>query len=99
MLQALADVTLVGFAAALFAAFVAWFAIIIFGFKAIRRVRPGVELWGRGTLWNPANVLLSPSLLTEEGLRYRHKCLVSIGVFIACVGIPLLIAAITGQLK
>lgn len=96
MSQALAGVALVCFEVDFVAAFLAWFAIIIYGFKAIRRVRPGVEPWGRGTLWNPVNVLLSPGLLTEEGLRYRHKCLVSIGVFIACVGIPLLIAAITG---
>ncbi|HEY9512256.1 MAG TPA: hypothetical protein VIQ48_06750 [Rhodanobacter sp.] len=96
MSQVLAGVALVGFATAWFAAVLAWFASIVFGFKAIRRTRSGVK---RGTMWNPANALLNSNLLTEDGLRYRRKCFLSVGVFIACVVVPLLVAAVTGQLK
>jgi hypothetical protein len=99
MSQVLAGVALVGFVVAWVTAVLAWFAIIVFGFKAIRRTRPGVKLWGRGTMWNPANALLNSNLLTEDGLRYRRKCFLSVGVFIACVVIPLLAAAVTRQLK
>jgi hypothetical protein len=99
MSQTLAGVALGGFVVAWLIAVLAWFAALIYGFKAVRRARPGVKLWGRDTMWNPANVLLGSSLLTEEGLRYRRKCFVAIVIFIACVGVPLVVAAITGQLK
>ena len=99
MSQVFAGVALVGFVIAWITAVLAWFASIVFGFKAIRRTRPGVKLWGRGTMWNPTNALLNSNLLNEEGLRYRRKCFLSVGVFIACVVIPLLVAAVTGQLK
>jgi hypothetical protein len=99
MSQVLAGVALVGFVIAWVTAALAWFASIVFGFKAIRRTRPGVKLWGRGTMWNPANALLNSNLLTEEGLRYRRKCFLSAGVFIACVVIPLSVAVVTGQVK
>jgi len=99
MSQALAGVALGGFVVAWVTGVIAWFAAIVYGFKAARRARPGVKLWGRDTMGNPANVLLSSSLLTEEGLRYRRKCFTAIVIFVACVGIPLLVAAITGQLK
>jgi hypothetical protein len=99
MSRVLEVVALVGFVVVWIIAVLAWFAIIVFGFKAVRRTRSGVKLWGRGTMWNPANALLNSDLLTEDGLRYRRKCFLSIGVFIACVVVPLLVAAITGQLK
>jgi hypothetical protein len=99
MSQVLAGVALVVFVIAWITAVLAWFAIIVFGFKAIRRTRPGVKLWGRDTMWNPTNALLNSNLLTKEGLRYRRKCFLSVGVFVACVVIPFLVAAVTGQLK
>jgi hypothetical protein len=72
---------------------------VVYAVKAIRCARPGIWLWGRDTLWNPANVLLSSNMLTEKGLRYRRKCLISLGIFVVCVGGTLLLAAITGQLR
>ena len=99
MSRVLAEVALVGFVVAWVVAVLAWFASIVFAFMAIRRTRPGVKLWGRGTMWNPVNALLNTDLLSEDGLRYRRKCFMSLGVFIICVVIPLLVAAITGQLK
>jgi hypothetical protein len=99
MSQVLSSAVLVGFVAAWLTALVACFASVVYGIKAIRRARPGVKLWGHDTLWNPANVLLSSNLLTADGLRYRRKCFMSVGIFVACVGGTLLVAAITGQLK
>lgn len=99
MTKLFAATALLGFVVAWCTAVIAWFAAIVFAVKAVRRARPGVRLWGRETLWNPANALLNPQLLTPEGLACRRKCFIAIGVFVACVGIPLLVAAITGTLK
>jgi hypothetical protein len=99
MSQAIAVAAQIGFVVIWFVGVLAWFTAIVCGFKAVRRTRPGVNVRGRETLWNPANVLLRTSLLTEEGLRYRRKCFVAVVVFIACIGVPLLIAGITGQLR
>ena len=71
-----------------------WFAAIIYGFKAIRRARPGVGIWGRETLWNPANLLLRPKLLTEKGRAYRRKCFQAVAIFFMSTSLPVIIAAI-----
>lgn len=99
MTKLLAATALLVFVAAWCTAVIAWFSAIVFAVKAARRAQPGVKLWGRETLWNPANALLNPQLLAPEGLAYRRKCFVAVGVFVACVGAPLLLAAITGTLK
>jgi hypothetical protein len=99
MSQVLANTVLVGFVAIWLTAFIAFLAAVVYGIKAIRCARSGVSLWGRDTLWNPANALLSSSMLTDEGLRYRRKCFKSAGIFVACIGGTLLVAALTGQLK
>ena len=94
-----AGVALVAFAAIWLTAAVTLLACAIYAFKAVRHTRPGINLWGRDTLWNPLNVLLSSKMLTDEGLRYRHKSLVSLAIFSSCVGGTLLFAAITGHLR
>jgi hypothetical protein len=91
MPHVLAGTALVGFAAIWLVALIAWVAVVVYGIKAIRRARPGISLLGRGTLWNPANVLLSSNMLTAEGMRYRRKCFASACVFVACVGTTLLV--------
>lgn len=93
MSEALTGIALVGFVAAWCLGVAAWFAILIYGVKTVRRTRPGVKMWGRDTLWNPANVLLRPHLLTGEGRAYRRKCLLAVGGFVGCVGILLLFKA------
>jgi hypothetical protein len=94
-----AGVALVAFAAIWLTAVLTLLACVIYSFKAVRRARPDINLWGRDTLWNPLNVLLSSKMLTDEGLRYRHRSLVSLAIFVACVGGTLLFAAITGHLR
>ncbi len=99
MKDILAAAALSAFVIAWCAAVIAWFSVIVFAVKAARRAKPGVKLWGWGTLWNPANALLKPQLLTPEGLVYRRKCFIAIAVFFGCVGVPLVVAAIAGALK
>lgn len=99
MPQVLEGEALTAFVAVWLATAVTFFACAIYAIKAIRCARPGVKFWGRDTLWNPANALLSSGMLTDEGLRYRRKSLKSLGIFIACVGGTLLLGAIMGQLK
>lgn len=99
MSQVLAGAVLVAFVAVWLTALATLLAGMVYAIKAIRHARPGVDLRGRDTFWNPANVLLSSAMLTDEGLRYRRKCLKSLGIFAACVGGTLLLAAITGQLR
>jgi hypothetical protein len=77
------------------AALGSWIAILVYGLKAVRRPLPGIGLWSRSTLWNPANVLLWPERLTPEGQRYRGLCLRAVLVFMACVASGLLIGFIT----
>ncbi len=92
-------IALIGYVGALVGALVAWLAILVYGFKAVRRARPGVKLWSRETMGNPVNLLLRPSLLTREGRTYRSKCIFAVGAFVVCVGVPLLVAALTGKLR
>ena len=99
MSQVLVGAALVAFVALWTIGVIAWFAILVFGFKAVRRTRAGVNRWGGETMGNPANVLFRPSLLTPEGLRYRRKCFFAVGTFITAVAVGLLFGALTGQLK
>jgi hypothetical protein len=80
MSQVLAGTVLVVFVTVWLTALVTLLACVFYAIKAIRHARPGVNLWGRDTLWNPANVLLSSAMLTDEGLRYRRKCFKSLGI-------------------
>ena len=75
-----------------------WLGIVVYGLKAIRRPRPGIALWSRSTMWNPANALLRPELLTDEGQVYRSRCLRALLVFVACVTFGLLVGVLTGGL-
>ena len=74
-----------------------WFAILIYGIKAIRRTREGVSLWSRETLWNPVNVLLRPALLTQEGRTYRRRCFTAVIVFLMAIGLPAALALLKAK--
>jgi hypothetical protein len=90
---------LAAFVAILVVAVVSWGFVIVYALKAVRHTRTGVRMWSRATLWNPANVILQPELLTEEGLLYRRKCLRALLVFTTSVAIPLAIRTIAAALK
>ena len=77
---------------------VAWVCILVFGFKAVRSARPGINPWGRETMWNPGNVLIFPGMLTDEGRRYRRKCFVALLWFVIPIAVTMLFAAVTGNL-
>jgi hypothetical protein len=99
MSSSLSVLVVVAFVALWTLAHVSWFAVVLYGFKAVRQPRPGVRLWSRATLWNPANALLRPELLTEQGRRHRSRCLWALLVFGACVRSLLFVGALTGTLK
>ena len=77
---------------------VAWVCILVFGVKAVRNARPGVNLWGRETMWNPGNVLIFPGMLTDEGRRHRRKCFLAVLWFVVPIAATMLLAAVTGNL-
>jgi hypothetical protein len=54
MSSSLSVLVVVAFVALWTLALVSWFAVVLYGFKAVRQPRPGVRLWSRATLWNPA---------------------------------------------
>ncbi|MBE1162883.1 hypothetical protein [Dyella acidiphila] len=98
MTKILAVVAILGFVSAWGVGVVAWFFAVFFAVKAVRRTKAGIRLWGRGTLWNPANILFDPQSLTSDGLAYRRKCFIAIAVFFGCIGVLLLMAVIAGNL-
>ncbi len=71
---------------------------LVFGFKAICNARPGINLWGRETMWNPCNVLLFPGMLTDQGKHHRRRCLLAILWFVIPILVTMLLAAVTGNL-
>ncbi len=79
-------------------AVLSWFAIVTYGFRAMLNAKPGVRLWSRMTLWNPANIFLRPNLLTEEGRAYRRRCFFAVLVFTISIGFGLITLAVTGNL-
>jgi hypothetical protein len=95
MADILAVIAIIAFVAAWVTGIVAWFAAVVFGFKALKRARPGVSLWSENLL----SILIRSEQLTPEALGYRRKMLIAIGVFIVAIGVPLLVAAIAGGLR
>lgn len=64
---------------------VGFFAVVValvYMFKAVAHLRPGVSLWFDAPLFNPLHHVLVPTNLTEEGLIYRRRAGLAIGLFI-----------------
>ena len=76
-------------------ALVSWPCIIFFGVQAARYAKTEVNVWGSETLWNPLNVLLFPSLLTDQGLRYRRRCFQAAACFVLPIVVTMALAAVT----
>ena len=95
----IAYLVLFGFLALVGVALISWFAIVIYGAKAIRLARPEVSPWSRATDWNPTNVLVRPELLTVEGRRYRARCFRAALVFVGCIALAVAVGAVVRVLK
>ena len=67
---------------------IVWFAIGFYMFRVVYLRKPQVDIW-RDTLWNPFNLILMSSKLTEAGLRARRKLFALALIFIVMVVIPL----------
>ena len=92
MTDVLTDIGIIVFVAAWVTGMVAFSASVIYGFKAVKRERPGVSLWSE----NLMSVLLRSDQLTPEGFEYRRKCLIAVRVFVIAIGLPFLLRAILG---
>lgn len=78
---------------------VAWVRIIKYSLKAIHATKPDVNAWGVETLFNPFNLLLRPSLLTDEGRKYRRVVGKNILSFLMPLALVFLLASAGGLLK
>lgn len=73
---------------------VVWLGIIFYMFRIVTLRKPQVDMW-RDTLWNPFNLILMSSKLTEAGLKARKKLFAVVLTFIAMTLIPLLIGSLS----
>lgn len=67
---------------------VAGLAILWAATSAIRMLwhfKSSSDRFSSKTLWNPMNALLSPGLLTQQGLSLRRQVGYAIAVFIGCL--------------
>ena len=65
-----------------------WLLIGFYMFRVVYLRKPQVDIW-RDTFWNPFNLILMTSKLTEAGLRARKKLFSLALIFILMVVIPL----------
>jgi hypothetical protein len=72
---------------------------VFFMLRMVSNAKPGVPLRGRQTLWNPANVVVRPSLLTDQGRVYRRRFIVSAICFLLPFVLMLIASAVTGNLE
>ena len=71
-------------------AVVIWLLIAFYMFRVVALRKPQIDIW-RDTLWNPFNLILMSSKLTEEGLKARKKLFALALTFILMVLLPLII--------
>ena len=56
--------------------------------------KEGVKAFSINTLFNPLNLLLFPSLLNDDGLSYRRRCLVALILFFFFLSLSLYLVKI-----
>mgnify|MGYP000506396042 CR=1 FL=1 len=59
-----------------------------------RGCKKGVGIFSVKTLFNPFNLLLFPSLLNDDGLSYRRRCLVALILFFFFLSLSLYLVKI-----
>jgi hypothetical protein len=67
---------------------IVWAAIGFYMFRVVALRKPQVDMW-RDTLWNPFNLILMSSKLTQEGLKARKILFLLALTFILMCVIPL----------
>ncbi len=67
---------------------IVWLAMGFYMFRIVALRKPQVDMW-RDTLWNPFNLILMSSKLTQDGLRARKKLFALALTFILMTVIPL----------
>jgi hypothetical protein len=77
------------------AAVFCWASSLFYMFRTVALRKTGVSLW-HGTGFNPFNLLLQPSKLSEAGLKARRRCFYSALGFFGCALLAGLVAVVTG---
>ncbi len=74
--------------------FVVWLGIVFYMFRIVSLRKPQVKMW-RDALWNPFNLILMSSKLTEAGFKARRRLFALVLTFIAMTLIPFLIGTLS----
>ena len=69
-------------------AFLVWCGIVYYMFRVVALRKPGVSIW-LDTLFNPFNLILMSSKLTEAGIKARRTLLILVLLFIGMVLFPI----------
>jgi hypothetical protein len=72
-------------------AFLVWCGIVYYMFRVVALRKPGVSIW-LDTLFNPFNLILMSSKLTEAGIKARRTLIILVMLFIGMVLLPALLA-------
>jgi hypothetical protein len=73
-----------------------WLGYFYWAYRMIRGRKDRARAFGLAVLWNPFNICLRPSLLTDEGLRARKWFFVCLCGFPVCILVAL---AVGGAFK
>ena len=57
--------------------------VLVYAVLMMRGFEDANSTFSRQTLWNPMNVIFSPSLLNEKGLQARHRVFLGLKIFVA----------------
>jgi acyl CoA:acetate/3-ketoacid CoA transferase len=71
-------------------AFLVWCGIVYYMFRVVALRKPGVSIW-LDTFFNPFNLILMSSKLTEAGIKARRTLIILFVVFICMVLFPALL--------
>lgn len=62
-----------------------WILALVSAFGVMRQFKSSSDRFSKRTLWNPLNALTAPSLLTEKGLKWRHRVFIGVLGFLGCL--------------
>jgi len=57
--------------------------------------QPGVNKWGKETIFNPFNGMWRRDLLTETGVKHAKKCTLAVVKFVIAILVPFTLAYVT----
>jgi membrane associated rhomboid family serine protease len=70
-------------------AFLVWCGVVYYMFRVVALRKPGVSIW-LDTFFNPFNLILMSSKLTEVGIKARRPLIILVVVFLCMALFPAL---------